>query len=123
MCGPLSQWDQGGRFERNSAGARLGRAIRFPAASRVAAPPAPGELPSFRGPCSERTSDRAGRGSVGRARAHSASCRALKGGERVLERGGAGGKAGAARQAPGCALMWPACRFAPFHQPQASASG
>lgn len=73
MGGALSQWGQGGRFERISAWARPGRFSCFPAAREVAVPPAPGELSSFRGPCAGRGQVvRQVGGCVGRARTHSA---------------------------------------------------
>ncbi|XP_030619196.1 aurora kinase B isoform X6 [Delphinapterus leucas] len=56
MGGALSQWGQGGRFERTSAWARSGRFSCFPAAREVAVLPAPvpSPFPSKDGPEGER---------------------------------------------------------------------
>lgn len=53
MGDAISQWGQGGRFERAPAGAWLGEFSRLPAARKVPVPRAPGELP-FRGPSAGR---------------------------------------------------------------------
>ncbi|XP_073903013.1 aurora kinase B isoform X5 [Castor canadensis] len=50
----FSQWEQSGRFESVLAGERPGRFSSLLATGRVAVPPAPGELPSFCGPCARR---------------------------------------------------------------------
>lgn len=116
MGGALSQWGQGGRFERTLASAQPLLFSCLRAVGKVAVPRAPGELTSFRRPCAgEKQVIRQVGGPLGRPARTPAAGRSRV--ERVLERSGAGSRAGEARPGPGCALMRSACYLLPFTSP------